>query len=55
MLELLAAGLTNREIAEKLIISPETVKKHTRNIYRKLGASNRTQAVARANELNLLA
>jgi LuxR family maltose regulon positive regulatory protein len=55
VLELLAAGLTNREIAEKLIISPETVKKHTRNIYRKLGASNRTQAVARANELNLLA
>ncbi|HEY3475652.1 MAG TPA: LuxR C-terminal-related transcriptional regulator, partial [Anaerolineales bacterium] len=54
VLDLLAAGLTNREIAEDLIISPETVKKHTGNIYRKLGASNRTQAVARARELNLL-
>jgi LuxR family maltose regulon positive regulatory protein len=54
VLELLAAGLTNREIAEDLIISPETVKKHTGNIYGKLGASNRTQAVARARELNLL-
>ena len=54
VLERLAAGLTNREIAEDLIISPETVKKHTGNIYGKLGASNRTQAVARARELNLL-
>ena len=54
VLELLAAGLTNREIAEDLVISPETVKKHTGNIYGKLGASNRTQAVARARELDLL-
>jgi DNA-binding CsgD family transcriptional regulator len=37
VLELLAAGLTNREIAEHLVISPETVKKHTGSIYAKLG------------------
>lgn len=55
VLRLLAAGLTNREIAEKLVISPETVKKHRANLYGKLGAANRTQAVARAKELDLLA
>jgi LuxR family maltose regulon positive regulatory protein len=54
ILELLAAGLTNQEIADKLIISPETVKKHTGNIYGKLGVSNRTEAAARARELDLL-
>ncbi len=53
VLELVAAGLTNREISEELVISPETVKKHTGNIYGKLGVSNRTQAVARARELDL--
>jgi ATP/maltotriose-dependent transcriptional regulator MalT len=51
---LLAAGLTNREIAEKLVLSPETVKKHAGNIYQKLGVSNRTQAVAQARALSLL-
>ena len=54
VLGLIAAGLTNREIAEQLVVSPETVKKHTGNIYGKLGVSNRTQAVARARELDLL-
>jgi LuxR family maltose regulon positive regulatory protein len=54
VLKLIAAGLTNREIAEELVISPETVKKHTGNIYGKLGASNRTEAAARARELDLL-
>ena len=54
VLELLAAGLTNREIGEALVISPQTVKKHTGNIYGKLGASNRTEAAARARELGLL-
>jgi LuxR family maltose regulon positive regulatory protein len=54
VLRLLAAGLTNREIAAQLVISPETVKKHSANIYAKLGAANRTQAVARARELDLL-
>jgi LuxR family transcriptional regulator, maltose regulon positive regulatory protein len=54
ILELVAAGLTNREIAEQLIISPETVKKHVGNVTGKLGVSNRTEAVARARELDLL-
>jgi ATP/maltotriose-dependent transcriptional regulator MalT len=50
----MAAGLTNREIAEELFISPETVKKHTGSIYAKLGVNHRTQAVARARKLHLL-
>jgi LuxR family maltose regulon positive regulatory protein len=54
VLRLLAAGLTNREIADTLFISAETVKKHTGRIYAKLAASRRTQAVARARELGLL-
>ena len=54
VLKLIAAGLTNREIAETLVISPETVKKHTGAIYSKLGVSNRTEAAAKARELGLL-
>jgi LuxR family transcriptional regulator, maltose regulon positive regulatory protein len=54
VLGLVAAGLTNREIAEQLVISSETVKKHTGTIYGKLGVSNRTEAVARARALDLL-
>ncbi|HSM59121.1 MAG TPA: LuxR C-terminal-related transcriptional regulator [Candidatus Sulfomarinibacteraceae bacterium] len=54
VLDLLAAGLTNREIGEALVISPQTVKKHAGNIYGKLGVGNRTEAVGRARELNLL-
>ena len=50
----LAAGLTNREIADALVISPETVKKHTSSIYAKLSVGNRTEAATRARELNLL-
>jgi LuxR family maltose regulon positive regulatory protein len=54
ILEMVAAGLTNREIAEKLVISPETVKKHTGNIYSKLSVRTRTEAATRARELDLL-
>ncbi|MCB8984510.1 MAG: hypothetical protein H6659_11840 [Ardenticatenaceae bacterium] len=54
VLELMAAGLTNREIAEKLVVAPGTVKKHASNIYGKLGVGSRTEAAAQARELGLL-
>lgn len=54
VLKLMAAGLTNREIGERLVISPQTVKKHSGNIYGKLGVRSRTEAAARARELDLL-
>jgi LuxR family maltose regulon positive regulatory protein len=54
VLALVAAGLTNAEMAERLFISPETVKKHTSSIYAKLAVRRRTEAVARARSLGLL-
>jgi LuxR family maltose regulon positive regulatory protein len=54
VLELMAAGLTNREIAEALVFAPGTVKKHASNIYGKLHVDRRTEAVARARKLYLL-
>ena len=54
VLQLIAAGLTNPEIAARLFLALNTVKAHTRNIYGKLGAHNRTQAVARAKALGML-
>lgn len=54
VLELIAAGLTNQEIAEQLIISPHTVKTHSRNIYAKLDVGNRTLAVGKARTLGIL-
>lgn len=54
VLALFAEGLSNQEVADKLIISLGTVKAHSSNIYRKLDASNRAQAVIKARELNLL-
>ena len=53
-LPLIAEGLTNPEIAARLFLSLNTVKVHTRNIYGKLGAHNRTQAVAQARALGIL-
>jgi LuxR family maltose regulon positive regulatory protein len=54
VLELLADGLTNPEIGQRLFISLPTVKSHTRNIYGKLGVHTRTDAVARARTLGIL-
>ncbi|MGD9100940.1 MAG: LuxR C-terminal-related transcriptional regulator, partial [Anaerolineae bacterium] len=54
VLQLIAQGLSNREIAQALFLSPGTVKVHTRNIYGKLGVNRRTQAVARARALGIL-
>lgn len=54
VLRLLAEGLSNGEIAQRLIVSVGTVKTHVHSIIEKLGVSNRTQAVARSRELALL-
>jgi LuxR family maltose regulon positive regulatory protein len=54
ILELLAQRLQNKEIAEKLSISPTTVKTHLQNIFQKLQVSNRRQAVESAEALGIL-
>ena len=54
VLQLIAKGLTNPEIAARLYLSLNTVKVHTRNIYGKPDAHSRTQAVARARDLGIL-
>jgi LuxR family maltose regulon positive regulatory protein len=54
VLRLIGDGLSNHEIAAKLVIGLGTVKTHINNIFGKLDVKNRTQAVARARELNLL-
>jgi LuxR family maltose regulon positive regulatory protein len=54
VLRLLAIGLSNREIARRLVISVGTAKTHVHNILSKLNASGRTQAIARARELELI-
>lgn len=53
VLKLLASGRTNREIAADLFVSVGTVKAHAANIYRKLGARSRVEALARARDLGL--
>ncbi len=53
VLKLIEAGYSNQELAEELIISITTVKRHISNIYTKLGVKNRTQAVAIGKELKL--
>lgn len=55
VLELMASGATNREIAGSLYLSPNTVKEHTSGLFRKLEVRNRTEAVQRAQRLGLLA
>jgi LuxR family maltose regulon positive regulatory protein len=54
VLEKLAAGKSNREIADDFVITLDTVKKHVTHIFEKLGATNRTQAVAIARKLGLI-
>jgi ATP/maltotriose-dependent transcriptional regulator MalT len=54
VLQLIAEGLTNPEVASRLFLSVHTVKVHTHNIYGKLGVHSRTQAVAKARALGAL-
>lgn len=51
----LAAGHSNKEIARRLDVSPNTVKTHVARVFEKLGANRRTEAIRRARELGLLA
>ena len=54
VLRLIAAGLSNQEIADRLIIAPGTVKRHINNLYGKLQVGSRTQAIAAARDLQIL-
>jgi LuxR family maltose regulon positive regulatory protein len=54
ILRLIAAGMRNREIAQDLVLTLDTVKKHVSHIFAKLGAANRTEAVAQARDLGLI-
>jgi DNA-binding CsgD family transcriptional regulator len=54
ILELIAAGLSNKEIAAKVYVSENTVKTHSSRVFDKLGAQRRTQAVHRGRELRLI-
>jgi LuxR family maltose regulon positive regulatory protein len=54
IMRLIARGYSNPEVANELVVTTNTIKKHTSNIYGKLGVRSRTQAIARAQELNLL-
>jgi LuxR family maltose regulon positive regulatory protein len=54
LLRLVAEGHSNQEIAQELFLAIGTVKKHLNNVFGKLDVSSRTQAIARARELNLL-
>ena len=54
VLHLMAQGYKYKEIAERLVVSINTVRHHTRNVYGKLDVNNRTQAIGKAKELNLL-
>ena len=54
VLGLLAAGRSNQAIAAELVVTLDTVKKHVTHVLDKLGAANRTEAVARARQLDLI-
>ena len=54
ILELIAQGLSNKEIAERVFVSENTVKTHSSRVFDKLGAKRRTQAVQLGKELRLI-
>ena len=54
VLELIAAGLSNQDIAERLFVSHSTVKTHVSNVLGKLGAARRTEAIAKAKEMRII-
>ena len=54
VLGLIASGLSNQEIADKLFVSVNTIKSHSSNLFQKLNVSRRTQAIQRAKELRLI-
>ena len=54
VLRLVAEGLSDRQVADKLVIVPGTVKRHLNSVYGKLGVHSRTQALVRARQLSLL-
>ena len=54
MLQLIAAGMSNRKIAEELIVSVGIAKAHAHNIYGKLDVRSRAQAIAKTRDMNLL-
>ena len=54
VLRLLASGLSNRQIAERLVLSQNTIRSHLRTLYQKLGVHSRADAIARADALGLL-
>jgi DNA-binding NarL/FixJ family response regulator len=53
VLELIARGHTNSDIARKLVISPKTVRNHVSNVFTKLQVSDRSEAIVRAREAGL--
>jgi len=54
VLQLINAGHSNKDIAVRMGVAPATVKAHIRNLYGKLGVGRRTEALARARELDIL-
>jgi LuxR family maltose regulon positive regulatory protein len=54
VLELIAVGLSNRDIADRLFVATSTVKSYTNSIFRRLGVASRTEAVAEARARQLL-
>lgn len=54
VLRLIAQGMTNKEIAAQLVIAPSTAKRHTVNLYNKLGVANRAEAAVQAHQLGIL-